>query len=946
MHPGHSMLTVTPAVNAQQAKDYFTRHMDRDYYLREAQEVAGEWHGRGAELMGLSGPVDRESYFRLCENLDPRTGEPLTARMKSDRRCTYDFTFSAPKSVTLAYELGEDERIGIAFREAVQETMAEMENAMRVRVRTQGRFEDRASCNMVWAEFIHRTARPVTDQDGVALSDPQLHIHAVAANASWDPVEKRWKAGEFLELVRDKGYYQAEFHSRLAAKLADLGYGVERDGNSFRLAGINRATCDLFSRRSEVIEAEAKRLGITDPKTKGNLAQWTRQGKSDNPLGIAELREAWRKRVSDGERAAIIAARSGQATEALTAEQAMEFALSHCFERESAITQKKLLKTALMQSFGKGRVDQIRKAGLRDDLLVKNYRGQNYVTTRDVLREERDMVNFVRSGKATREKLGGFAPVVLDPALSDEQRQAAEVILGSRDRVTGLKGGAGTGKTRMMQATVAAIEKTGKTVFTFAPSAEASRGVLRSEGFANAETVERLLIDPEMQRQIQGQVIWVDEAGLLSVKDLKRLFDVAKVQDARLVLSGDSSQHNAVFRGDGLRILERDAGMKFGVLKQIRRQTEGAYREAVAAIADGDRTGQDGRTRLESGIEALNRMGAIVEADNENRHRQIAQDYASAVAERKRDGFKSALVVSPTHREADKVTQAIREELKTSGKLSGQEQNFTALRARNLTEAERGSAGSYHPGQVIQFHQNAKGFKRGERVTVLRAGSAGVTVTRKDGGQGLIPFAESSKFQVYEPESVALAEGDKLRITMNGFGRETRRGGLAAKKDRLNNGAVYEVTGFTREGDIRLANGFIVPKDYGGISHGYVVTSHASQGKTVDKVLIALGSESFDAANREQFYVSVSRGREGVKLYTDDKAAMMEAVQGSSARLSASELMADTPLVDKAKLGARDRVRPDAVKRAYNRLRERIAAFDFMRAYRKHHGEGMSHGRH
>src|SRR5207244_2176769 len=117
-----------------------------------------------------------------------------------------------------------------------------------------------------------------------------------------------------------------------------------------------------------------------------------------------------------------------------------------------------------------------------------------------------------------------------------------------------------------------------------------------------------------------------------------------------------------------------------------------------------------------------------------------------------------------------------------------------------------------------------------------------------------------------------LAAGDKIRITQNGFTRESRRG-LQKSKDRLNNGAVYEVTGFTRDGDIELNNGFIVPKEYGGITHGYTVTSNASQGKTVDTVLIALGAESIAAASREQFYVSVSRGREAVRLYTDDKAA-------------------------------------------------------------------------
>src|SRR5580698_3621900 len=113
------MLCVTPSANAQQSKDYFTRHMDRDYYLRDSAEFPGQWHGRGAELLGLSGQVDKKSYFRLCENLDPRTGEPLTPRIKANRRVSYDFTFNAPKSVTIARELGGDDRIDTAFRDSV-----------------------------------------------------------------------------------------------------------------------------------------------------------------------------------------------------------------------------------------------------------------------------------------------------------------------------------------------------------------------------------------------------------------------------------------------------------------------------------------------------------------------------------------------------------------------------------------------------------------------------------------------------------------------------------------------------------------------------------------------------------------------------------------------------------------------------------------------------------
>src|SRR5580698_6403902 len=119
------MLFITPAKGAKEAKDYFTRHMAiSDYFMRDAAEFAGQWHGLGAELLGLSGQVDKENYFKLCDNINPKTGEALTPRTKAERRVLYDFTFDAPKSVTLAYELGGDEHIMDAFRGAVEDTMS------------------------------------------------------------------------------------------------------------------------------------------------------------------------------------------------------------------------------------------------------------------------------------------------------------------------------------------------------------------------------------------------------------------------------------------------------------------------------------------------------------------------------------------------------------------------------------------------------------------------------------------------------------------------------------------------------------------------------------------------------------------------------------------------------------------------------------------------------
>jgi conjugative relaxase-like TrwC/TraI family protein len=921
------MLFITPARSAKDAKDYFTRSLaQNDYYMKDGPEVAGEWHGLGAELLGLQGRLDKESYFNLCDNINPKTGEQLTPITRDERRVFYDFTLDAPKSVTLAYELGGDERIMDAFRGAVKETMSEMEGAMKVRVRSQGRTEDRVSANMVWGEFIHRTTRPLAD----GTCDPQLHCHAVVFNSSWDPQEERWKAAQFGDIVRDKGYYQAAFHSRFAKALAELGYGIERDGNSFRLAGIDRDTVAKFSRRTEIIEAEAKKLGITDAKLKGKLGARTREKKNEEPAGMPDMRQEWNERLTAEERAAIVGARRGRGTTSLDAAPAMDYSLSHCFERGSAIPEAKLLQTALTQSVGSAGVAEIREQLARDNVIRRERLGQRWVTTQEVLREEISMTDFVREGKGRYARLGGGKKASLDPELSKEQRDAALLILGSSDRVTALKGGAGTGKTRMMQATVDAIEKSGVKVYTFAPSAEASRGVLRNEGFENAETVERLLIDPKKQEDVQGGVIWVDEAGLLSVKDMKRLFDVAKARNARVILSGDSKQHAGVYRGDALRILEKDSGIKTAVLSEIRRQTNDGYRRAVKAISEGDAVGKDGKTGVETGFDMLDSMGAIVETGGgSDRYKAIAEDYARTTSEYKGKKLKTALVISPTHAEGDKVTQAIRDELKDRGRISSDERQFLSLRSLNLTEAQRGDAREYAPGTIVQFHQNAKGFKNGERVTVTGKRDAGsVEISRADGSTDILPLRENKKFQLYAPTEIAVAKGDKIRITQNGFAKG-KRGILASEKKAINNGATYDVTGFTRDGDIKLNNGYVVPKNYGGIANGYVITSHASQGRTTDVALIALGSESLSAANREQFYVSVSRGREAVRLYTDDKDAMRDAIKSSGARLAATELMEGIDLKPKAKPGIRDRMyRMRETYRLYKEKLARLAAWN------------------
>src|SRR6202045_2975976 len=286
------MIRVTQQNSGAAAKKYYAT---ADYYS-EGQEIVGRWGGKGAALLGLEGTVDKFSFDRLCDNLHPQSGEPLTVRTRPERRVGYDFTFSVPKSVSLLYGLSGDEDILDAFRGAVDETMREIEVEMKTRVRMGGQDTDRTTGNMAWAEFIHTTSRPV---DG--LPDPQLHAHVFAFNTTWDEEEERWKAGQFRELKRDAPYFQAAFRVRLANRLQDLGFGVERKRDDFELAGIPADVLKRFSRRTALIEKVAAERGILDPDRKAGLGAETRERKG-SALGWETLRKEWDARLSETER--------------------------------------------------------------------------------------------------------------------------------------------------------------------------------------------------------------------------------------------------------------------------------------------------------------------------------------------------------------------------------------------------------------------------------------------------------------------------------------------------------------------------------------------------------------------------------------------------------------------------------------------------------------------
>ncbi len=861
------MLRITQQSSPDGAKAYYTS-AGADYYA-EGQELVGRWGGEGAKMLGLSGKVSGREFSALCDNRNPLTGEQLTPRMRDTRTVGYDFTFSVPKSVSLLYSMTEDPELLEAFRDSMHETMREMEAEMKTRVRKNGRNEERLTGNITYAEYIHFTSRPVDN-----VVDCQLHAHCFVFNATYDAEEKSWKAGQFRELKRDAPYFQAAFRVRLANRLQDLGFAIERKRDDFELVGVPKTAIKKFSRRSSKIEEEARRRGIDDPKEKHDLGEKTRERK-DKTLSWKELKSEWENRLTPAERQALANVAAGKGTHEAPERrdaEAAEFAERHVFEREAVVSERKLLTEALKHGLDTVTVEGVKGAVAQRGLLVEEQDGQRVVTTRDVLEIEDRLAEFARSGQGRYKPLGDVEAPLSRDWLNKGQKAAVRHVLGSRDRVLMLRGAAGTGKTTLMQEAVEQIEKGGHTVTVLAPSSTAARDVLRGEGFKDAETVKMFLTHEALQQAARWQVIWVDEAGLLSNKDMAELFEVAERVKARVVLMGDRKQHGSVAAGSPLKLLQEQALVPCVSVTDIMRQG-GDYKKAVQLLSDGNTI---------EGFDALDRLGWVQEVQDKERYLKLAEAYLEAVAEKKADGTaKSALVVSPTHAEAERITDVIRSELAAAGKLGElkkkekgkppervfAEKEFTAWVPLHLTEAERGDASCYEPGDMLQFHQNAKGFKSGQRLTV---------------GKGKLPLAQAARFQAYRASTLRLAAGDRIRITAGGKTADGRH--------KLNTGTLHTIKGFTADGNILLDNNWQIGKDFGHIAHGYVVTSHASQGKTVDKVLIGQSNLSLPASDRAQLYVSVSRGKEKALIFTDDKAALRDAVKRDNEKLTATEV--------------------------------------------------------
>lgn len=897
------MIAIKCQTNLGNASTYFREHLSSgDYYENQGQSP-GSWFGQGASELGLDGEVKEKDFLALCSNEDPRTGKRLTLRKNElrnggdpNRRIFHDFTFSPQKSVSIQALVHGDDRIKEAHEKAVRTALKELEQFAGARVRSKQDVlygKDRRTGNITAATFTHETSRAVSEG---AIPDPQLHTHAVVFNCTKGG--DQWKALQTVDMLKAQSYANAAYDHELCKQLKQMGYSIRDTERGWELANIDDKTIEKFSKRRKAIlektaELEAEGATRSHHDLKDAVAHDARIRKQGNQTADA-LRTDWQAQMSAQELAAgqiphPVAVPKLSAQELsdlhkehlLSADDALQWAKEHTFERNCVVKESQLMAEAL--KFGRGEDWSIEdlKAACAVDSEILREAGTGRITTEAALKREKYILSCVENGKSQFQPLAGG---LLESAgtLNDLQRQAAESILESRDFLTVFRGGAGTGKSYTLAHVANALEASGKELVVLAPQ-NSQVSDLRKDGFTNAKTLSSFLAGKD--ELSANSVVICDEAGQIAGEDMAKLMAKAKLSGARLILSGDTRQHGAVAACDSLRAIERYAQPHTAELSgedAIQRQKVEWYRAAVGLAERGD-TG--------ASFDLLEKEGAIYETTLATRTTDAAIIYVENV---KSGG--SCLVLSQTNAEVRTLNESIRDALKETGQLDPASAiQRETLRTVDLTAAEKQLARSYGNNSVIQLNRKINDqLKAGTEATFAREGDDGAIWIKVGEQEHKIAKGQLDKISVLQRENIELCRGDKVQLKANV---------RLNKNTKLANGSILEYLGEDEKGRLLVADQHgqkhALPAGFKQYQHGYAVTSYASQGKTVDHVLIS-DSQCKAATSAKEYYVSISRGRLSCTMLTADKESLRDHIHSLGERDLASDLKLERPQLPSA----------------------------------------------
>ena len=963
---GAEMLSIGALSSAAQGASYYEQD---GYYEKDDPEhrEASGWAGKGAEELGLTGPVDPATFRAVLEGKVPDgSGTELGRRGKDGEilhRPGRDLTFSAPKSVSIAALVGGDDRIVNAHDRAVAAALAWVEgNAAETRMKDAdtGKMVRVGNQKIVAATFRHDTSRNL---------DPQLHTHSVIANMVQGE-DGKWRSMANEGLYANQKLIGMLYRNELAAGLGKLGYGIEKthaDGR-FEIAGVSREAVEAFSSRRAEIEAamEARGLGASadNPRIAERAALMTRAKKRD--IDRAELGSVWQKQAADlgldakalvaeaegnsaapvrdagveptaaagkepdaaapalpdiggGERIGVPAGAPGsEPAPASPAAEAVAWAMAHLSEREAVFARTDLLAAALAHAPGAvaiGEVERevaaLEKAGTLHAVDLPG--AETSLATDRTVGEERETVALMRGGQAR-----GRAPMrgwqvqghLNKGPLTAGQKDAVKLILSAKDRTVGVQGYAGTGKTTMLNRARTLAEKKGWRMAGLAPSASAARTLASEAGIAT-ETLQMFLarnagVAEGRLTKKGAREMRAAFAKTILVVDEGSLASTVQARGL-LRIAAELRIPRVVLVGDAKQLDAVDAGKPFAQLQAAGMQTatmDEIMRQRDPVLKEAVEASLKGD--IGRAFEKLGSNVAEVKPDN------IAGAVAARWLRLDEEARANTGVMAPSHELRQQINGHIRERLAREGRIHGPAMASERLVSMGYTNAEKALAANYGVGDVVAFHRPYKriGVEKGDERRVMGVDHKARAVLLDDGKGGRVAWkpegigGRKGGSEVYRVEEIELRAGDRIRWTRNDAGLGLVNS-RTAEVLKVANGRVT----FRLEDGKTLDLGKSDPQ-LRHLDHAWASTVHAFQGRTVDNVIAAMEARHPHLTTQKSFYVEISRARDRAELVTDDAAELRAQLQAATGERIAAlegigEMKREAP--DKAGEAARDR---------------------------------------
>jgi conjugative relaxase-like TrwC/TraI family protein len=890
-----------------------------DYYAKEGE--AQVWQGKGAEQLGLVGEVNADRFRQLLAGqVEPgRSTARRSTRDDAKTRIGIDLTFSAPKSVSLLALIGGDAAVVAAHDRAVALTLQDVERRAQARQKIDGIPHVETTGNLVIAKFRHETTRaydPALHTHAVVMNLTRradgewraLHNDEIVRATAYMGAEYRAHLARELEKLGHEVRYGPQGTFELARFSRDQieAFSLRSREIEEELArkGLTRETASRAERQAATMETRGRKEPHLD---RAKLhAEWVGRAREvgldlhvgPRPRGLFKIVQSlWSP---------------AKVAEHIKARLAVASAMRHIGEREAAVSNERLVAKALeygMDGVRPGAIfTAIREAVVDGDIVAEAPRffaaGERAEAARTVDDLVSDLVtegqrepvamelvqDAIMAGhlieaprryttpeaigreetvlRIEREGRGALTPLakdeialerLLQTRLNAGQLEAVRVMLTTPNRVVGVEGLAGTGKSFMLRAAAAEVEHAGHKVRMLAPYGGQVKA-LRELGL-EARTVAAFLGSQRASLD-HKTVLVIDEAGVIPARQMAKVLEAAQAAGSRVVLIGDRAQTKAIEAGRPFDQLVR-AGMPTAGMTEIQRQSNPLLREAVGLAAKG---------AVKAAIEKL---GDVIEIrDAGARRSTMAEDYARLSAEAR----KETLLVSNTNEGRREINARVREALG----LAGQGKVLDCLVRRDTTQEERLFARNYHVGDQIQPERDhrALGLKRGELYTVVDTIAEKLTLRSATGDRLRIDPARFSNVSVYEPVRQELARGDVIRITRNDAAKDLANG------DRFTVAYVSANAVVLESGKRQVT----LPRDRPlHIDCAYATTVHSSQGLTVDRVLIEAETDR-KTTGRDTFYVAISRARLHAYVYTNDAHDLPRAIDRDVQKSAALDL--------------------------------------------------------